>query len=103
MLRPNYTHTMSLAESRDHRGSTRRAPWGAPWGATWGATWGNWLGTGLRLLVRDTRALADLLATWQQRASMRHQLRALDDRFLKDIGLSRADAEREGGKSFWRA
>ena len=34
---------------------------------------------------------------------MRHQLRALDDRMLKDIGLSRADAEREGAKSFWRA
>ena len=90
MSNADCTHTIGLTESREHRGSTS------------GATWGNWLGLGLRLLVRDTRALFNLLTTWQQRASMRHQLRTLDDRILKDIGLSRADAEREGGKYFWR-
>ena len=94
MSRADCTHTIGPTGSREHRGSK--------WGATWGATWGNWLGIGLRLLVRDTRALFDLLTTWQRRASMRHQLRTLDDRILKDIGLSRADAEREGGKYFWR-
>jgi len=28
-------------------------------------------------------------------------LRDLDDRMLADIGLSRAEAEREGSKPFW--
>ena len=35
-----------------------------------------------------------------------HQRRALlrlDDAMLKDLGLSRVDALREGGKPFWRA
>ncbi|MGB5065659.1 MAG: DUF1127 domain-containing protein [Candidatus Competibacter sp.] len=27
---------------------------------------------------------------------------ALDDRMLKDIGISRTDALREGSKPFWR-
>ncbi len=32
----------------------------------------------------------------------RRALLALDDRMLKDIGISRTDALREGGKPFWR-
>lgn len=83
----DWTHTIGLEESGEHRGST----------------WRNWLGAGFRLLVRDTRALFDLFTTWQERAAMRHRLRTLDDHMLKDIGISRADAEREGGKSFWRS
>ena len=46
------------------------------------------------------RAIA-VLYEWQERASTRHRLMTLDDRMLKDIGLSRADAEREGRKPFW--
>lgn len=42
---------------------------------------------------------------WLDRALGRHSsrqaLRALDDRLLKDIGISRADAEREAGRRFW--
>ena len=81
------THTIDLAEPGEHRGST----------------WQSWLGTGFRMLVRDTRALFDLFTTWQERAAMRHHLRTLDDRILRDIGLSRADMEREAAKHFWRA
>ncbi len=43
------------------------------------------------------------LVMWQQRVSERAALASLDDRFLKDMGLTRADAEREYGKPFWRA
>ncbi len=43
------------------------------------------------------------LDEWAARARQRHHLSALDDRLLKDIGLSRADAERESRKPFWRA
>ena len=44
----------------------------------------------------------DLLLTWQQRARDRRQLEALNDRMLRDIGLTRADVFAEGSKPFWR-
>lgn len=44
----------------------------------------------------------DALMTWQQRAEQRRCLRGLDDHLLKDIGLSRFDAEAEAAKPFWR-
>jgi uncharacterized protein YjiS (DUF1127 family) len=43
----------------------------------------------------------ELLAQWQERARQRHHLQALDDRLLRDIGLSRADVEFESRKRFW--
>jgi uncharacterized protein YjiS (DUF1127 family) len=43
-----------------------------------------------------------LLLTWQERASERANLAALDDHMLKDMGLSRADVEHESSKPFWR-
>ena len=43
------------------------------------------------------------LITWQQRASERAALASMDDRFLKDMGISRADALQEYSKPFWRA
>jgi uncharacterized protein YjiS (DUF1127 family) len=33
---------------------------------------------------------------------MRRHLARMDDRLLRDIGLSRADAKREINKPFWR-
>ena len=53
------------------------------------------------LVVRARHAVA-LAALWQQRARERKQLAAFDDRLLRDIGVSRADALRECGKPFWR-
>jgi uncharacterized protein YjiS (DUF1127 family) len=47
-----------------------------------------------------TRMLATLFA-WHERIRQRRQLYALDDRMLKDIGLTRVDVEREAGKHFW--
>lgn len=46
---------------------------------------------------------ADLLLTWQERATQRQALASLDERMLSDIGLARADAWREAAKPFWRA
>lgn len=40
---------------------------------------------------------------WQERATQRHALAALEERMLCDMGLSRADARREAAKPFWRA
>ena len=46
---------------------------------------------------------ADRLYLWQQRAKARRQLMQLDDRQLKDVGLSRALVEIEAAKPFWQA
>ena len=47
-----------------------------------------------------------LLATWREwrrRAHERAELAGLDDRMLKDIGLTRGDAEFLSNKPFWGA
>jgi uncharacterized protein YjiS (DUF1127 family) len=52
----------------------------------------------------DAGLAVRLLATlfrWRERARQRRQLYALDDRMLKDIGITRVDVEREAGKHFW--
>lgn len=48
------------------------------------------------------RALT-LLLVWQERASQRRHLESLDERYLRDMGLSRADVAREAAKPFWKA
>ena len=48
-------------------------------------------------------AIWDTLCLWQARVWERAHLAALDDRMLKDIGLSRSGAYRETAKPFWRA
>jgi uncharacterized protein YjiS (DUF1127 family) len=47
------------------------------------------------------KALATL-REWRQRSRERAELAALDDRMLKDIGLTRTDAEFLSNKPFWR-
>ncbi|MCP5368041.1 MAG: DUF1127 domain-containing protein [Hyphomicrobiales bacterium] len=46
-------------------------------------------------------AALDTLAEWQERARQRRQLQELDDHMLRDLGLSRADAQRESERPFW--
>ncbi len=43
-----------------------------------------------------------VLLTWHERARQRRQLRGLSDRMLSDIGITRAEAEAEAEKPFWR-
>ena len=43
------------------------------------------------------------LRLWQQRARGRRQLRMFDDHLLRDIGVTRLQAEPEADKPFWRA
>ena len=50
-------------------------------------------------LLRHTFAA---LREWRRRAHGRTALARLDDRMLRDIGLTRADALREIDKPFWR-
>ena len=49
------------------------------------------------------RRLEAVLNLWRDRAVTRQQLAEMDDRLLKDIGLTRLDAEREYSKPFWRS
>lgn len=55
-----------------------------------------------RFAAGRTTPWIDLLATWLERARQRRALQRLDDRMLKDIGLSRADVAHESDKPFWR-
>jgi uncharacterized protein YjiS (DUF1127 family) len=54
--------------------------------------------------LRDIAAigLARLLQ-WHELARERRALLALSDHMLKDIGISRAEAEREARRPFWSA
>jgi uncharacterized protein YjiS (DUF1127 family) len=42
------------------------------------------------------------LNLWLERAEQRRQLAEFDDQRLQDIGITRADAEAEIAKPFWR-
>ena len=39
---------------------------------------------------------------WHERARARHELAALGERMLKDIGITRADALAQASKPFWK-
>ncbi len=44
----------------------------------------------------------EILHYWMERARTRRQLRALDDRILEDIGMTRQQAAAESAKYFWQ-
>ncbi len=58
-------------------------------------------GVAVRLLTAIAR-IPDQLYSWQARARQRHHLMTVDERLLKDMGISRYDALREGSKPFWK-
>lgn len=60
--------------------------------------WLSWALQGLRMGAG--RALGSMLAAYLRYQSRRH-LAELDDRALKDIGLTRLDVVRETDKPFW--
>ena len=47
-------------------------------------------------------AIAGAVYEWNERGRQRRLLARLDDRMLRDIGLTRLDVEREVSKPFWR-
>jgi uncharacterized protein YjiS (DUF1127 family) len=47
-------------------------------------------------------ALLRLISTWIERARQRQALADLDDRLLRDIGMTRRQAMGEFNKPFWR-
>ena len=47
--------------------------------------------------------LSDVLISWLDRSRQRRHLAELDDRMLRDIGLSRGEVETEVSRRFWQA
>lgn len=47
--------------------------------------------------------LVAALALWAARHRQRRELGELDERLLRDIGVTRGEALREAAKPFWRA
>ncbi len=60
-------------------------------------------GTALDAARRVARRLMSVLRFWRRRRRDRRELTRLDERTLKDIGLTRSDAEFLINKPFWRA
>jgi uncharacterized protein YjiS (DUF1127 family) len=52
-------------------------------------------------LAAWTRRAIELVLGWQEVARQRRALLQLDERLRKDIGITRADAEREASRPFW--
>lgn len=66
-----------------------------------GATPGVGARVSLRLLDALHRTIA-MLREWRRRVHSRAELARLDDRMLRDIGITRVDALYEINKPFWR-
>lgn len=54
------------------------------------------------ILGRWSSGVVRLMARWHRLAYERRLLASLDDRMLRDIGVTRSDAETESRKPFWR-
>jgi uncharacterized protein YjiS (DUF1127 family) len=58
---------------------------------------------GLQRHRRSDRGLIALLREWWRRMQDRRTLATMSEQSLRDIGISRYDAEFEARKPFWRA
>jgi uncharacterized protein YjiS (DUF1127 family) len=55
-----------------------------------------------RWLGRRIIPILDLPGIWIERSRIRAEMGRLDDRMLRDMGVSRLEVERELRKPFWR-
>lgn len=55
----------------------------------------------LRLVGRTCARVAQAVYAWQERANQKRALRDLDERMLKDLGLSESDVDRAFGPPVW--
>lgn len=62
----------------------------------------HWAWRALERAFAGAVLLVYLFAHWRERARQRKTLAQLDDRLLRDIGLSRYDAQWESKKPFWQ-
>ena len=54
-------------------------------------------------LGRALNVVRAMLQGWRKRSRERAELARLDDRMLRDIGITRGDVWREINKPFWRS
>jgi uncharacterized protein YjiS (DUF1127 family) len=85
MRNPDCTHTISRAQPPPRPSDLGPLAW----------LWLRWLGD------RLARAI-EVASVGLDRSRQRRRLGELDDRMLRDIGLTRADAWAEAQKPFWR-
>ena len=52
-------------------------------------------------IIRLPATVFTVIANWQNRMSQREHLGELDNRLLKDMGLTPSDVFREASKPFW--
>ena len=55
------------------------------------------------LMARIVLTCTDRMEAWTERRRQRRALLELNDHLLKDIGIGRGEAYREGSKPFWRS
>ena len=48
-------------------------------------------------------SMVEAILEWQERGRQRQMLGRLDDRLLRDVGLTRSDVEQERAKFSWQA
>ena len=68
---------------------------------TWPTETRAWSESATEFLSTAAARAWQTLLTWQRRASERNRLAEMDQRLLKDMGITRADAWRETQKPFW--
>jgi uncharacterized protein YjiS (DUF1127 family) len=51
---------------------------------------------------REQGGLVGLVRLWKRRIVQRRELATLDARMLRDIGVTRTEAQHEAAKPFWR-
>lgn len=62
----------------------------------------SWIGRAAPAKRGALSDIAGLVRLWRERARQRRQLATLDERALRDIGITRLDQRRECAKPFWR-
>ena len=65
--------------------------------------WQGWRRHGLQRHRRSDRGWIALLKEWWRRMQDRRTLATMSEQSLRDIGITRYDAEFEARKPFWRA
>lgn len=61
------------------------------------------LGRVVRLVIRGELRLASAIRSWRHRRQSRATLADMDDRMLRDIGVTREQVQEEARKPFWRS
>ena len=66
-------------------------------------SWHGWLNDGRKLMLRELKRAMVIVKAWRHRRCVRRDLQRLDERLLRDIGLTPAQARREIEKPLWRS